>query len=260
MAFQSDGSKHLVFRLMSISIVWSFLIMALLCAPISGAHESGIKSSNRSDSAVAKQQSDCEAITDQANELFWKRDYVGAKKVLAKLSDGICDDSLRARIMVNEAICDAQLDNWNEAQHRAEKALEYMNKQKTGSNMDKADCQAIIARCLFVGDKIKPASVLYKEALDEAVHQLGPWNYDLAPFYEGLAGCCFAQQQYVEAEPLYKRVAELDYLKYGPDDPHLAWSFLSLASVYNKLNRLSDWDTLRKKMFWNFIKQNEDRI
>lgn len=202
------------------------------------------------------------AIEVPANDAFWKHDYHLAKQLVAKLLDKVntswrCgSDNYKARCLVNLSICEAQLEEWSLARRHSLAAL----KLAEPSSLTSADAAAIQARCLLMENKIDKAELLYKQAIDTAIAIQGPWNADLAPFYEGLAGCYMHKKNFVGAEALYKKVAQLDLLKFGPDNTYVAWSLLSLGVTERLLNRHELAATLYKKSFWNFRKQNEIRI
>src|SRR5262249_971172 len=77
---------------------------------------------------------------------------------------------------------------------------------------------------------------------------------------EGLAACFIYEDEPAKAEPLYRKVAQLDMLKYGPDDVHMGWSMLSLTGVQKKLGNQDLATEFYRKVFWNFRHQNEERI
>lgn len=197
------------------------------------------------------------AVVDTANQAFWKRDYKSAKESVSKL---LLDQSLaqqdKARCLVNRAICEAQLDEWEEARKDSAEAL----KLSAPQSLTEADAAMIQARLFLLDEKIDKARVMYEKAIAIISTLQGKWNADLAPFYEGLAACDLIEKNYQSAEKYYKEVAQLDLLKYGPDDTHLAWALMSLAAVERRLNRIELAGTLFKKVFWNFRHQNEERI
>lgn len=198
-----------------------------------------------------------EQVADAANKAFWKHEYPLAKRLVVKLlHDSGLPDSYRARCLVNLSICEAQLDEWPQVRRHSFSALKLAEPE----SLTYADAAAMQARCLLMENKIDKAELLYKKAIDTAVTLQGPWNADLAPFYEGLAGCYMHKKNFVEAEALYRKVAQLDLLKFGSEDTYLAWSLLSLGVVERLLNNQDLAVTLYKKSFWNFRKQNEIRI
>ncbi|MBS2002992.1 MAG: alpha/beta fold hydrolase [Cyanobacteria bacterium SZAS LIN-5] len=194
---------------------------------------------------------------ETANQAFWKRDYKSAKESVSKL---LLDQTLaspdKARCLVNRSICEAQLDEWEEARKDSAEALKLAAPQ----SLTEADAAMVQARLFLLDEKIDKARVMYERAISIISTLQGKWNADLAPFYEGLAACDLIEKNYQSAEKYYKEVAQLDLLKYGPDDTHLAWALMSLASVERRLNRIELAGTLFKKVFWNFRHQNEERI
>jgi alpha-beta hydrolase superfamily lysophospholipase len=196
-------------------------------------------------------------IERTANDAFWKRDYTSAKNsVETLLQDKTLPAAYRARCLVNLSICEAQLDDWTQARKDAAAAA----KLADSGSLTAADADMIEARCLLLADKVEPSKMLYKKAIAALTAIQGPWSTDLAPFYEGLAGCYMHEKDYKNAEITYKKVAQLDLLKYGPDDTHFAWSLLSLGSAAKHLNNEQLNSELYKKVFWNFRHQNELRI
>jgi alpha-beta hydrolase superfamily lysophospholipase len=197
-----------------------------------------------------------DALSASANENFWKRNFAASRIALEKLADMSLPRERQARILVNLAICNAQLENWEEAQHQARQGID----QATRGSLTEADGQVILARCLIISGKIRQARDLYEKALLVQSKLLGEWNCDLATAYEGLAACHIYEKDPRGAQPLYKKVAQFDYLKYGPDDVHLGWSLLSLSSVERTLGNDKLTTDLLRKAFWNFRHQNEERI
>ncbi len=162
----------------------------------------------------------------------------------------------QARIYVNNAICDAQLENWDQAITEAKNGITLSDK----GSLTEADGLAVLAKCLVVNRKIQQAQQYYERALSIAPKIVGEWNTDLAPIYEGLAACFVYEKKPSNAEPLYHKVAQLDLLKYGSDDAHLGWSLLSLSVIERSLGRNEIATQLYRKVFWNFRHQNEQRI
>jgi alpha-beta hydrolase superfamily lysophospholipase len=192
-----------------------------------------------------------------ANEAFWKRDYKTAKDFVTRLlGDPGLSQSSRARSLVNRAICEAQLEQWEEARKDSTEAL----RLAAPGSLTEADAASVQARVLLLDGKTDKARLMYEKAVENISNQLGPWNADLAPVYEGLAACDLIEKNYEKAEHYYKKVAQLDFLKYGPDDVHLAWALMSLTGVERRLNHIELAETLYKKVFWNFRHQNELRI
>jgi alpha-beta hydrolase superfamily lysophospholipase len=195
-------------------------------------------------------------LIEQANQAFWKRNFAQARKLVSQLASGGSHCPKASRTLVNLAICDAQLDDWTIARKEAEEGIA---RAKPGT-MTEADGLGTLARCEVVERKIDKAKENYQRAIKIATHHLGDWNCDLAPLYEGLGACYLADKQLAPALAAYKKVAQLDYLKYGGDDTHLAWSFLSIGSVLRQLGDQALAKQLYKKVFWNFRYQNEQRI
>ncbi len=194
---------------------------------------------------------------DVANHAFWKRDYKTAKDSVSQLLlDSKLDVKLRSRCLVNRSICEAQLEQWEEARKDSAEAL----KLAAPGSLTEADAAMVQARLLILDGKTDKARLMYEKAIGIISKLQGKWCADLAPFYEGLAACDLIEKNYIEAERNYREVAQLDFLKYGPDDTHLAWALMSLASVERQLNRVELAKTLFKKVFWNFRHQNEERI
>lgn len=204
-------------------------------------------------SSSADQALDVNTLEEMSNTTFWARDYKSSKDYLQKL---IAINPLAPRYLVNLSICQAQLDDWLEARKNAMRAL----KLAPESSQTTADGLAIYARCLFMDGKIDKAIENYKKAITIQIKNGNEWNCDMAPVYEGLAGCYLKMNDLPKAEEIYKKVAQLDYLKYGPDETYLAWSFLSLSTVERQLHKDDLARELFKKVFWNFRYQNEKRI
>jgi alpha-beta hydrolase superfamily lysophospholipase len=202
--------------------------------------------------------SDASTIRAEANRLFWLHKYAEARAQLLKMpaSQRLGKEP---RYLINLAICESQMDNWVVAGDLAKRALKLLNTQQGASNLDISDAESTLANCLVVEGNVEKARDHFQAALTAAEKSLGEWNTDAAPMYEGLAACDYVQKKYAEAEPFYRKVAVLDYLKFGPDEPHLGWSFLFLSDIYWKLGKHDLAEQLYKKVFWNFRKQNEDR-
>jgi alpha-beta hydrolase superfamily lysophospholipase len=201
---------------------------------------------------------DASALKDAANRLFWQHKYAEAQAQLLKIppSQRLGKEP---RFLINLAICESQMDNWVKAEDLAKRALKLLQSQQGASNLDISDAESTLAHCLVVEGDVEKARDHFQASLTAAEKALGEWNTDVAPIYEGLAACDYVQKKYVEAEPLYRKVAVLDFLKFGPDEPHLGWSFLFLSDIYWKLGKHDLAEELYKKVFWNFRKQNEDR-
>lgn len=191
-----------------------------------------------------------------ASDSFWQRDFVAAKRKLEQLATSPLTQQQRARVLVNVAICNAQSDNWNEA---IVKAREGQNLADKGSLTD-IDGLVVEAKCLLVNRQIRQSREIYERVLPLAIQALGEWNVDLASIYEGLAACFVYANEPAKAEPLYRKVAQLDLLKYGQDGVQLGWSLLSLSGVERTLGNQDFATKLYKKVFWNFRHQNEERI
>lgn len=223
-------------------------------------------SSNLSAFASAEQASQAPRVSnankiqnlkEEANQAFWNQDYKIARSNLQKLLLEAKEDSvLRARILVNLAICDAQEDDLSLAMKRVDQALKLV---PAGSLMY-ADALLVRARGFYILGKVEDSRNVYLKATDLAEKQLGPWNSDLATFYEGLAACAVSKGDWKEAECYYKKVAQLDFLKYGSDSVQLGWALLSLRNAESKLHKDDLEAEIYKKVFWNFRRQNEKRI
>lgn len=201
--------------------------------------------------AVAAEQND---LTEKADVAFWKKDFVKAETQLLQITAPKTIG--QARLLVNLAICDAELDRWEKARKEAIDGIALA----APNSMDQADGLLVLARCLIVAKDMKKAHETYKKALTIALKDLGPWNSGLAVFYEGLAACELYNKNLPEAEALYKKVAQLDYLKYGPDAPYMAWSLLTLSELMERTGREELSELLFRKAIWNFRRQNEERI
>jgi alpha-beta hydrolase superfamily lysophospholipase len=206
--------------------------------------------------AAAELSSADKDIIADANTHFWNHDFAYAKQKVELLLSSPLSQPMRARALVNMAICDTQLDNWSHAITEAQKGIALAEKQ----SLTEVDGLSVLARCLIVDRKNHEAEEIYKQALPTAIQDLGEWNSDLAPIYEGLAACYSNENEPAKAEPLYRKVAQLDLLKYGPDDVHTGWSLLSLTGVQRQLGNNQLATTIYKKVFWNFRHQNEERI
>jgi alpha-beta hydrolase superfamily lysophospholipase len=218
------------------------------------ANQTSLDEASQSSSGSADQAL---ALQSAANQFFWKRDYKNALESVSKLlADSAMSQQLRARCLINRAICEAQLELWEEARKDSADAL----KLAAPKSLTEADAASVQARVLLLDGKPDKARLMYEKAIDIISTLQGLWNADLAPFYEGLAACELLDKNYEKAERYYKQVAQLDLLKYGPDDTHLAWALMSLSGVERRLNHVELANTLFKKVFWNFRHQNELRI
>ncbi|HEY9733238.1 MAG TPA: alpha/beta fold hydrolase [Drouetiella sp.] len=208
-------------------------------------------------SPTASIASEWNEAKQKANSAFWSRDYKTAKAEVNKiLEDAKLDANAKARCLVNRAICESQLDEWEEAKTDSAEAFRLAPEK----SLTFADACAIQARVLLMDGKIDKAREMYLRGLSYPISQETQWGPDLAPVYEGLAACHLLEKKYELAEGYYKNVAQLDLLKYGPDDTHVAWALMSLAGVERKLGKIELADKLYKKVFWNFRHQNELRI
>lgn len=197
------------------------------------------------------------SLEDAANEAFWKRDYKSARETVSKLlAKPDLSTASKARCLVNRAICEAQLDEWSEADRDSTEAL----KLSAAKTLTAADAEMVQARFLLIDGKFDKARAMYEKAIADVIALQTKWSADLAPFYEGLGACYLLEKNYPQAEENYKKVAQLDLLKYGPDDTHLAWALMSLAGVERRLDKVDLAEILFKKVFWNFRRQNELRI
>ena len=195
-------------------------------------------------------------LINNANDAFWKRDFACARNYCALLSKYPSAKTSKARILVNLAICDAQLNNWQLATKEANQGVDLACHEP----LTQADGLLVLGRCFVIAKKIDDARGAYLESLGTATKILGDWNCDLAPIYEGFAACEFNDKNLPSTEKSYKKVAQLDYLKYGPDCTQLAWSLLSLCNVLEAEHQNDLAHALYKKVFWNFRHQNEERI
>ena len=192
----------------------------------------------------------------KANGAFWKRNYACAKNYCLQLLDDNTTKVSKARLLVNIAICDSQMDNWDLAAKEAKQGIDIA----CDDPLAKSDGLLVAGRCYVVARKIDQAQEAYSQSLSIASKQLGDWNCDLAPIYEGLAACEYSHKNMQAAKTLYKKAAQLDYLKFGPDGTQLAWSLLSLCNALEALHENDQAHILYKKVFWNFRHQNEERI
>jgi len=196
-------------------------------------------------------------LEDRANTAFWRRHFDAAKKRLTEImACRSVSDELLTRCRVNLAIVDTQLELLSDAKKEAQLAL----KSAPQGSMLQADALVIDANCYARTDEISKAQEKYEAALSIAREKLGEWNCDLAPIYEGIGACQIRQKNWQAARTTYLKLAQLDMLKYGPDDTHVAWSLLSLTQVLQNLNESEMAQTIYKKVFWNFRHQNELRI
>jgi alpha-beta hydrolase superfamily lysophospholipase/Flp pilus assembly protein TadD len=196
-------------------------------------------------------------LSAKANDLFWQNKFEEAKNVVAELvNNGNLAKQDKARCYVNLSICDTQLDNLPIAKKEAMQAL----KLAEPGSMNEADALAIQACCLILEDKTSKSFSTYQKSLAIAQKNIGEWNCDLAPLYEGLGACCVQNKNFELAKIYYTKLAQLDLLKYGPDCTHLAWSLLNLSSAVDSLGQKDQAIDLYKKVFWNFRHQNEERI
>lgn len=161
-----------------------------------------------------------------------------------------------ARVWANLAICDAQLENWADARKEAQKASELAKED----SLTKCDALAIIAHSEVVSRKFDKAGEAYKQAITIGIKNLSEWNTDLACLYEGLGACYFREGQFALARDAYKKVSQLDYLRFGADSTETGWSFLSLSNVLDKLNESELSTAVYRNALWNFRHQNELRI
>lgn len=206
---------------------------------------------------IAKNDSKQADLVSAANDAFWKRDYKSAKESVSRiLANPDLSTQAKARCFVNRAICEAQLDEWEEARKDSAEGL----KLAAPKSLTEADGAMIQARVFLLDEKTDKARVMYEKAIENISALQTAWSTDLAPFYEGLAACYLIDKNYEQAERYYKQVAQLDMLKYGPDDTHVAWALMSLAGVERRLNKTDLADVFFKKVFWNFRHQNEERI
>ncbi len=204
-----------------------------------------------------KKESKHSDLESAANDAFWKREYKVAKESVSKmLANPDLSTQAKARCFVNRAICEAQLDEWDEARKDSAEGL----KLAAPKSLTEADGAMIQARLFLLDGKTDKASVMYEKAIANISALQTTWSTDLAPFYEGLAACYLIDKNYEQAERYYKQVAQLDMLKYGPDDTHVAWALMSLAGVERRLNKNDLAELFFKKVFWNFRHQNEERI
>ncbi len=204
----------------------------------------------------APEQSDAKTLVLKANDTFWRQDFAQTKQLLLELKKYQDVIAPPGRLELNLAICDSQSNNWEDAKNESQRASQLAE----NGSMTESDALALQARCLVAERHSAKAKPLYERALVIAVNNLGQWNCDLAALYEGLASCYLAEKNFVEASKLYKKVAELDYLKYGPDSTQFGWSILSLTSALRQPDEKELGTTLYKKVFWNFRRQNELRI
>jgi acylglycerol lipase len=204
---------------------------------------------------VGAQFSEAELVI-QANEAYWSRNFARARSSCAQLLNRQLEQTSKARVFVNIAMCDAQLDNWSLAEKEAKQGIDLA----CHDCLTRADGLLILGRCQVVTKNTSFAKEKYAQSLSLATQALGSWNCDLAQICEGLAACEFGDKHLESAHNLYKKVAQLDYLKYGPDGTHLAWSLLSLCNVLHAMGKDDQAHTLYKKVFWNFRHQNEERI
>lgn len=197
------------------------------------------------------------SVEGVANEAFWKRDFHAAKGAVSLLLRGHdLSPAYRARCLANLSICEAQLDEWSKAKEHSLEAYKLADPKSLTS----ADAAMVQARCLLLNGELDRAIVLYKEAIAIVSTLQGPWSADLGPFYEGLGGCYLLANKLDLADAQYKKVAQLDLLKYGPDSSQFAWSLLSLMGAERSLHHKELLADLYKKVFWNFRNQNELRI
>lgn len=237
----------------------------VVCAPVRAqtadraAGHSANKSVNQAVNQVdvAKKDSKGSDSESAANDAFWKRDFKSAKELVTKiLANPELSTQAKARCFVNRAICEAQMDEWEQARKDSAEGM----KLAAPKSLTEADGAMIQARVFLLDDKTDKARVMYEKAIENISALQTAWSTDLAPFYEGLAACYLIDKNYEQAERYYKLVAQLDMLKYGPDDTHVAWSLMSLAGVERRLNRPDLAEIFFKKVFWNFRHQNEERI
>ena len=231
-------------------IILAGLSLLLLGLPIARAADT-LAANNQ-----AASDSDNTKLIDQANQSFYKRDFSKAKNICLQLLDSHPDNQTKARLYVNLAVCDVQLEHWEDVDKESQMGI-IISKEDSTIEMDGL---LALAHCLIVEKKVSKAKEAYEQALVDAQKNLSDWNCDLAPMYEGLAACELADNNLQAAEDLYTKVAKLDYLKYGPDSTQFAWSLLSLCNVLGKEGKDDQAHYLYKKVFWNFRHQNEKRI
>lgn len=212
---------------------------------------------------VVKGAGQAEVVSDslvQANTAFWKRDFASAKTYVLSMLESTKESEANreklARVWANLAICDAQLENWVDARKEAQKASELAKED----SVTKCDALAVIAHSEVVSRMFDKAGEAYKQAITIGIKNLGEWNTDLACLYEGLGACYFREGQFALARDAYKKVSQLDYLRFGVDSSETGWSFLSLSNVLDKLNESELSNAVYRNALFNFRHQNELRI
>lgn len=210
----------------------------------------------RLDSCALEDYSDVARLKQSANTSFWLHDYKAAQKDVIDLLAYKMSQPEKARCLVNLAFCQSQLADWKNARKNSALAI----KLALPDSREMADALGLKAHCDLLDGKIRKALLDYQTAINVNCKIDGDWNCDLAPLYEGLAACYVHKNELCEAEKYYKKVAQLDYLKYGPDSTYFAWSLLSLSHCEKSLGNCDVADCLYKKVIWNFRYQNEERI
>ena len=81
--------------------------------------------------------------------------------------------------------------------------------------------------------------MIWEKALVTAEKALGPNHPQVAASLSGLADIYYAQGEYGEAEPLYRRSLAIREKALGPDDPHVAQSLENYAALLRKTGRNS---------------------
>ncbi len=202
-----------------------------------------------------------------ANDKYWCYDY---------LSAGIAIDSLLARstcslkhldhecleIYMNKAVCLMQENKLDLSRKILAQLLKAAQKESTDNNggMDEPDCLFFLAECDYKSGSYKSAEKLYKDALAKYRAILPPLSADLSPCLDGLAGCLFRKNEYVEALPLFVELAQIDALNRGPDDLTTAWSLLNLSDVLKNLGRADEAAQLFEKAVYTFRQTNANQL
>lgn len=229
----------------------SLLILLLVVLAVPAFAETDSAQSQKSSTSPSN------VLVEEANTAFWSRDYNRASELLTSLlANHAGAKEGKARLLLNLAMCQMQLDDLETARGNAESAIKLVDQNSVIS----AQALAIRAHWLLTESKFSQAAADYKQCIAIVEKLQGPWSVELAQFYEGLAACYLGDNKPVEASAAYKKVSQLDLLNSGPDGPHFAWSLLSLSNIEGRLGHSPVADMLFKKVFWNFRKQNEERI
>lgn len=203
-----------------------------------------------------------QALKEKASKEFFKRRFKEAQENLAKLEQisRHKDDPLNARVLINQGLICLELGKPQKALALFEEARKLLKEDKDSREMILADLYFGLGESRYRIGHIDQALPFYEDALAIYDKHFSRYSKDLLPVLEGIGGSYLSKEMFKEALPYYRRMAQIDLLRYGATHPRVGKSFNSLSDVFYRMEECGGARPFFSQAVWIFRKNNMDSI